>query len=81
MNRKLDVCLALFGPTNNSKNTNESSNKLIKVQRYFYSTKRKRQTTNIRIAKPSREKKNEITSLLMKGQPKINKVLDEHLRK
>ena len=61
LNRKLDVCLALFGPTNNSKNTNEPSNKLIKVQRSFYSTKRKRQTTNIRIAKPSREEKNEIS--------------------
>ena len=40
LNRKLDVCLALFGPTNNSKNTNEPLNKLIKVQRSFIPQKK-----------------------------------------
>ena len=39
-NRKLDVCLALFGPTNNSKNTNEPLNKHIKVQRSFIPQKK-----------------------------------------
>lgn len=82
LNRQLDICLSLFGTARKPNKSDEPVNKHIKIQRSFYTTKRKRQTANIRIAKPSREQRSEITSHLMTvGQPKIVTVPDDCLRK
>ena len=45
----------------------EPPNKNIATQRSFYSTKRKRKPAKVRIAKPTREEKNDICKVLLKG--------------
>ena len=65
LNRKLDVCLSLFGPKSNSKKIMSHQINLLKYKDLFIPQK-ERQTTNIRIAKPSIEEKSEIISLLIK---------------
>lgn len=54
------------------------ANKSIIPQRPYYSTKRKRQIFNIRIAKPTTEQRKEIFSTIMEGKFKIPQ---EYVRK
>ena len=50
---------------------NQPVNKLVEKQRSFFSTKRKRKQTNVRIRKPTGKQKDIIYTALMNGEGKL----------
>ena len=62
--KHLNSCVNLFKAYQSQK-SNEPSNKRILQQRPFYSTKRKRKTAKIRLAKPSFDEKASVTTRLL----------------